>query len=145
VSSVISVVDKQLAQENISPLLPGEGQGEGLFWTLQDRQQSVGDAINATGRVQIHNEYDAFGEQYQTESDFGGGSIADENLLRYAYTCQEQEPLVAGLMYFNRRWYDTASGRFLSEDPSSFSAGDMNLYVKKHQALLIRHLTLGAT
>jgi hypothetical protein len=33
------------------------GQNYLLFSSLQDRQQSVGDAINSTGRVQIHNDY----------------------------------------------------------------------------------------
>jgi RHS repeat-associated protein len=73
-------------------------------------------------------EYDAFGQQHQTVATYSGGSIASEDLPRYAYTSQEQEPLVAGVMYFNRRWYDTSTGRFLFEDPSSFSAGDMNLF-----------------
>ena len=61
-------VDELLSQENIR----SDGSGgftssaDDLYWTLQDRQQSVTDAINATGRVNIHNDFDAFGEQYQT-------------------------------------------------------------------------------
>jgi RHS repeat-associated protein len=99
-----------------------------LFWTLQDRQQSVGDAINATGTVQIHEDYDAFGNCHQTVTTYAGGSIAETDIPRYGYTCQETEPLFASLMFYGGRWYDTATGRFLSEDPSGFTAGDMNLY-----------------
>ena len=33
-----------------------------------------------------------------------------------------------GLLDYGHRWYDSAVGRPLSEDPSGFSAGDMNLY-----------------
>jgi RHS repeat-associated protein len=47
---------------------------------------------------------------------------------RFPSCRDEHEPLIAGLICYIGRWYDTATGRFLSEDPSSFSAGDMNLY-----------------
>ena len=32
------------------------------------------------------------------------------------------------LYYDNARWYDPASGRFVSQDPMGFGAGDANLY-----------------
>src|SRR5207248_1117942 len=33
-----------------------------------------------------------------------------------------------GLYYFRARYYDPATGRFLSQDPLSFAIGDSNLY-----------------
>ena len=36
--------------------------------------------------------------------------------------------VTTGLRYMNARYYDPASGRFLSEDPLGFAAGDTNLY-----------------
>jgi RHS repeat-associated protein len=47
--------------------------------------------------------------------------------LRYQYTCQENDA-AAGLMYYDARWYDTATGKFMSQDPIGFRAGDENLY-----------------
>jgi RHS repeat-associated protein len=123
-------VDQLLAQENIH----SDGAGgftstlDDLYWTLQDRLQSVGDAVNATGTVQIHNDYDAFGNCYQTISTYGIGTIADTDIPRYNYTCQELEPLFAGQLFYGGRWYDTSTGRFLTEDPSEFEGGDVNLY-----------------
>jgi RHS repeat-associated protein len=123
-------VDQLLAQENIHSDDAGgfESTPDDLYWILQDRLQSVGDAVNATDTVQIHNDYDAFGNGYQTISTYGTGTIADTDIPRYNYTCQEQEPLIAGLLYDKRRWYDTNTGRFLTEDPSEFEGGDVNLY-----------------
>ena len=34
----------------------------------------------------------------------------------------------AGLCYDHARWYDPKTGRFISQDPTSFAAGDVNLY-----------------
>lgn len=36
--------------------------------------------------------------------------------------------VATGLSFMNARYYDPASGRFLSEDPLGFAAGDMNVY-----------------
>ena len=47
-------------------------------------------------------------------------------LSRYLYTGQEYDADV-GLYYYNARWYDPKIGRFLSEDPLGFAAGDLNL------------------
>jgi uncharacterized protein RhaS with RHS repeats len=33
-----------------------------------------------------------------------------------------------GLYHFGDRWYDPLNGRFISQDPTGFSASDANLY-----------------
>jgi RHS repeat-associated protein len=117
-------VDQLLAQENLPET--GDPTPDDLFWTLQDRQQSVGDAINASGTVYLHNDYDAFGKGYLTETDYSGGSIDAANLPRYQYTCQELDPLTE-LYHFNARPYDPDTGRFLVEDFAGLGV-DENLY-----------------
>ena len=44
----------------------------------------------------------------------------------FGYTGREYDS-DAGLQYSRARWYDPAVGRFVSEDPMGFSAGDTNL------------------
>lgn len=47
-------------------------------------------------------------------------------LTRFSYTGQEFDA-DTGLYYYNARWYDPATGRFMSQDPLGFAAGDANL------------------
>ena len=46
---------------------------------------------------------------------------------RFKFTGREYCPEL-GLYYYRARWYDPAVGRFISQDPIGFSAGDPNLY-----------------
>jgi RHS repeat-associated protein len=45
----------------------------------------------------------------------------------FGFTGQELDA-ATGLYNYNARWYDPAMGRFISEDPSGFDAGDANFY-----------------
>jgi RHS repeat-associated protein len=56
---------------------------------------------------------------------FGGSGAVPS--FRYTYTGQEYDS-ASGLYYYNNRWYDASLGKFISQDPISFSAGDTNLY-----------------
>ncbi|HID78087.1 MAG TPA: hypothetical protein EYP56_19100, partial [Planctomycetaceae bacterium] len=46
---------------------------------------------------------------------------------RFKFTAREYDESTA-LYYYRARYYDAAIGRFLSEDPIGFAAGDPNLY-----------------
>jgi len=46
---------------------------------------------------------------------------------RYAYTGREWDA-DAGMYYYRARWYDANVGRFISQDPKGFDAGDANVY-----------------
>jgi RHS repeat-associated protein len=46
--------------------------------------------------------------------------------FRYGYTGREQDR-ETGLDYYRARYYDASNGRFISEDPLGFGAGDGNL------------------
>ena len=45
----------------------------------------------------------------------------------FAYTGQMWDA-AAALYYYHARWYDPHTGRFISQDPTGFAAGDPNLY-----------------
>jgi len=62
--------------------------------------------------------YNAFGEI----TDQTDPTVAH----RFAFTGREWDE-DAGLYYYRARWYDPELGRFLSEDPIGFRAGDANL------------------
>ena len=46
---------------------------------------------------------------------------------RFKFTARELDAALS-LYYYRARWYDPQLGRFLREDPLSFTAGDTNLY-----------------
>jgi RHS repeat-associated protein len=106
-------VDQQLARIDLSPPKP--------YWTLQDRLGSVRDVIDNNGAVQDDIQYDAFGNI--TAETPGGSAYRGW----YAYSGRELDTEI-NLQYNHARWYDSFSGRWISQDPLGFDAGDSNLY-----------------
>jgi RHS repeat-associated protein len=88
-----------------------------MVWALADHQGTVRDLIDDGGSVIEHRSYDSFGNLTSTPTfDF-----------RYGYTGRERDS-ETGLEYYRARYYDSAVGRFISEDPIGFAAGDSNIY-----------------
>ncbi|MDG3496283.1 RHS repeat-associated core domain-containing protein [Pseudanabaena catenata USMAC16] len=88
-------------------------------WALTDHLGSVRDVVDDSGTVLNHVVYDAFGSVT---------SQTDESVVfRYGYTAREIDS-ESGLQYNRARYFDPAVGRFISEDPIGFRAGDANLY-----------------
>jgi RHS repeat-associated protein len=88
-------------------------------WALTDHLGSVRDVVDDSGTVLNHIVYDAFG---------GVTSQTDESVVfRYGYTARELDA-ESGLQYNRARYLDSFTGKFISEDPISFQAGDSNLY-----------------
>lgn len=103
-------VDEVLADENAM------GQ---IFWDLGDYQGTIKDVVDSNGVVQDHLVYSSFGQII---------SQTNPSLQpRFTYTGRETDP-GTGLDYYRARYYDPAVGRFISQDPSGLSAGDVNLY-----------------
>jgi RHS repeat-associated protein len=87
-----------------------------MVWALADNQGTVRDLVDNGGNVVEHLSYDSFGNLSSTTTfDF-----------RYGYTGRERDS-ETGLEYYRARYYDSAVGRFVSEDPIGFAAGDSNL------------------
>ncbi|MCX7386418.1 MAG: hypothetical protein NTX48_07100, partial [Planctomycetales bacterium] len=95
--------------------------GNVVTWALADHQGTVRDMVryaSGTTTVVNHRKFDAFGN-LTAESD------ATVKFL-YSYTGREWDG-DAGLYYYRARWYDAKIGRFISEDPMGFAAGDTNI------------------
>jgi RHS repeat-associated protein len=101
-------VDRVLADET----------GVSTNWMLADNQGTIRDVVDGNGGLINHVVYDSFGK-VQSQSNAGYE-------LRFGYTGREQDN-ETGLDYYRARYYDSANGRFISEDPIGFDAGDSNL------------------
>jgi len=90
-----------------------------VAWYLADRQGSVRVLVDSTGAVIDRINFDGFGniisESNAAESD------------RYLYTGREFDR-ATGLQYNRARYYDPATGRWITPDPLGFAGGDSNLY-----------------
>ena len=118
-------VDQVLAEETlvstILPLLGTVSVTSTVQWFLADHQGSIRDVVNSDGANLAHVVYDSFGRIV------GGTSGTFE--LRFGYTGRELATESGDNVYFyRRRFYDAGVGRFLSQDPIGFEAGDTNLY-----------------
>jgi RHS repeat-associated protein len=125
-------VDQVLMDEQL-PLPVGEGRGEGewsghVLHLLADHLGTIRDLAEydsgqSETTIANHRTFDAFGNiTAQTNS-----AIA----TLFAFTGRELDP-ETGLQYHRARYYDPATGRWISHDLIGFAAGDTNLarYVK---------------
>jgi RHS repeat-associated protein len=113
-------VDQILADEVVTSLsTPGN-----VLWPLTDNLGTVREVVDfnestSVAQVVNHLTYDCFG-RITSETN------AAVDFL-FAYTGRERDE-ESGLYYYRARYYDPATGRFLSQDPIGFEAGDRNLY-----------------
>jgi RHS repeat-associated protein len=91
----------------------------GTAWYHQDVRGSVVALTDGNGTVQTQYAYDGFGNATVS----GNTAFADE----VRYTARFFDNLT-GLQHNRARWYDPQTGRWISEDPMGFGAGDANLY-----------------
>ncbi len=103
----------------IDELFARIGAGEDPEWYLTDRLGSVRQIVDASGAILDEITYDSFGNVLSESNPTHGD--------RFKFTGREYSPEL-GIYYYRARWYDPGSGRFISQDPIGFSAGDANLY-----------------
>jgi RHS repeat-associated protein len=93
--------------------------GTNVGWYLTDNVGSVRLIVNPSGTILDQITYYAFGGiQNETNSS---------NSDRFKFTGAELDSEIA-LQHQGRRYYDTRSARWISQDPKKFSAGDPNLF-----------------
>jgi RHS repeat-associated protein len=118
-----NVTHRYLFGPAVDQVLADEDASGDVLWSLTDHQGTVRDLAEYdsgqdTTTVVNHIKYDAFGNIT--------GQSNSSLTPHFAYTGREWDP-DSGLYYYRARWYDPKTGRFLSEDPVGFAAGDANL------------------
>src|SRR5262249_6946060 len=88
-------------------------------WYLPDRLGSVRNVVDAAGSLIDTIAYDGFGKVTSESSSSDGD--------RYKFTGRELDS-ETGFQFNDARYYDPKTGRWMSEDPIDFKAGDPNLY-----------------
>jgi RHS repeat-associated protein len=56
------------------------------------------------------------------------GQTAGSGPAAYPFAFTGRLPVMGSIVYYRKRFYDSATGRFLSEDPLGVAAGDSNFY-----------------
>ncbi len=91
----------------------------GTAWYVTDQLGSVRHLLNATGAIVNSIIYDSFGNIVSQSNPTAGD--------RFTFTGREFD-VELGYYYYRARYYDASLGRFISQDPIGFAAGDSNLY-----------------
>jgi len=110
---------RYLHAEGLDNLLARWRPTDGTAWYLTDYLGTVRDIVDAAGVIINQPDYDSFGRLVsQTDPTVGD---------RFGFTGREYDPEL-DLYYYRARYYDPHLGRFVSQDPLGFDAGDSNLY-----------------
>ena len=120
--------DQLLAVEKVtSETAPGE-----VHWPLTDHLGSIRDIVDTKGTLRKHTTYDSFGNELEEDFYDASGFGIDESHAEavdsiFGFTARPKDDQT-GLQNNLHRWYDAGTGRWLSQDPIGFEAGDANLY-----------------
>ena len=90
-----------------------------VAWYLSDHQGSIRDLASTSGSVIDHVAYDSYGNVISESSPSNGDRFKFDGMAWDA---------AIGDYYDNARYYNPASGRFISQDRMSFNAKDENLF-----------------
>ena len=96
----------------VDQVLAEERPGGAVQWLLTDHLGSTRAMVSSAGAVQIVS-YDSYGNPT--------GALP----TRYGFTGREYDA-ETGLYNYRARYYDPATGRFISEDPAGINSGDWN-------------------
>lgn len=96
----------------------------GEFTVTRNQQWSVTALVKTAGQVVERYAYDLFGKRTVLNPDGTVGVDLDVSLydMPFGYTSRRHEE-ESGLMYFRARYYDPATGEFISRDPLEYVDG----------------------
>ena len=95
------------------------------LYSLQDANWNTTGLVNAGGTVQERYTYTPFG---QVTFRDGSGSTLSGSAKDWVFLHQGGERIAAGDYEFRNRVYGPSLGRWVSNDPLGFNAGDQNWY-----------------
>lgn len=101
---------------------------------LTDAMGGIAALTDMTGTFQTQYIFDPFGNTVQS---------GNSNTNSLEYTGRESDG--TGLYYYRARYYNPATGRFVSEDPIGFASGQTNLYAYVHDDPINRYDPFGLT
>jgi RHS repeat-associated protein len=104
----------------VDSVLAGENSGGTVAWYLPDRLGTIRDLINNSGTIIDHVDFSAFGAVLD-QSDPSEG----DRMMGFAGMELDS---VTGMNLAVYRVQDPGTGRWTSQDPLGFAAGDANLY-----------------
>jgi RHS repeat-associated protein len=91
----------------------------GTYFTMTHQNGSVRDIVDSAGSDVDTITYDAFGKALTGIGSYSG---------HYTFDGYDYDAAATKFYLNNARVYDPESGRWLSQDPMGFAAGDSNLY-----------------
>ncbi len=135
-NSAGTLVGRNLYGKGIDEILY-RAYGNQSYYFQQDRNGNVTHLTNASGAIIEKYKYDAFGAVtvYDGGGNLRSGGTAYNN--RFLFTGREYAATFAFYEY-RARAYNPTLGRFMSEDPKGFDAGDYNLFRYVHNDPLDR-------
>lgn len=92
--------------------------GLDFFYYHSNHQGSITHLTDSSGTVANSYVYGSYGRRL---------SVFESVIQPFSYTGREYD-VESELYYYRARYLDAHTGRFLSEDPIGFDAGDQNLY-----------------
>jgi len=114
-----SLTTRYLYGPAIDQIFARIGESGDVDWYLTDHLGSVRQIVQTDGTILDEIDYDSFG-QILNETNPANGD-------RFKYTAREWDAIL-GQYHYRARYYGPDIGRFYSEDPLRFEAGDPNLY-----------------
>jgi RHS repeat-associated protein len=114
-----NLMTRRLFQDAVDSVVARISASGTVAWYLTDRLGSIRVLTSSKGAVTDRINYDGFGNVISQSNPSAGD--------RYQFTGREFD-IVTGLQYNRARYYDRSTGRWTTQDPAGFSAGDANLY-----------------
>jgi RHS repeat-associated protein len=122
-----SYVDDRCVMVDLTALGAVAAGTEELFWQHANHLYSVAALTDANANLVERYTYDAYGNL--TILDPAGTTVRTVSSYGNPYTFTGRRlDDETGLYYYRARYYDAELGRFVSRDPVTYAAGDLNLY-----------------
>jgi RHS repeat-associated protein len=98
-----------------------------VYYFYQDHEGSMTHVLNNGGSLMERYRYDAFGKPTIMDANW---NVRTQSAIgnRFMFTGREWAPANLGFYEYRARAYHPGLGRFMSEDPKLFDAGDYNLF-----------------